>query len=169
MTKLGEWLRAELRKRDLTQNEAAVYAGVGVATLNDILNKGHIPKVETLFRLADCFEMSREQMLRLAGYLPPVPAEAKGAEEPGGEDEALVQALLAEFRQVPDEWKPVVVEQVAQFRRLDELRPARVIGEEPEEAGNRTKDDKVGRRTEREQGAGEQGSEGEREEEAAAA
>ncbi|MCL7455043.1 MAG: hypothetical protein M8467_18560, partial [Anaerolineae bacterium] len=44
----------------------------------------------------------------------------------------LIEALLAEFRRVPDEWKPVVVQQVAQFRRLDELRP-RVIGGEPEE------------------------------------
>jgi transcriptional regulator with XRE-family HTH domain len=126
MGKLSDWLRRELRERGLTQNQVAVYANVGQATISDMLNKGHLPKVETLFRLADFFGVSREQVLRLAGHLPPAPAESSD------EEDALVQALLAEFRRVPDEWKPVVVQQVAQFRRLDELRP-RVIGEEPEE------------------------------------
>ena len=126
MAKLGDWLRKELRERGLTQNQVAVYANVGQATISDVLTKGHVPKVETLFRLADFFGVSREQVLRLAGHLPPAPA------EPGAEEDALVQALLAEFRRVPDEWKPVAVQQIAQFRRLDELRP-QVIGEEPEE------------------------------------
>jgi hypothetical protein len=44
----------------------------------------------------------------------------------------LIEALLQEFRRVPDEWKEVAVEQVAQFRRLAELRPVRVVGEEEE-------------------------------------
>ena len=126
MAKLGDWLRKELRERGLTQNQVAVYANVGQATISDVLTKGHVPKVETLFRLADFFGVSREQVLRLAGHLPPAPA------EPGAEEDALVEALLAEFRRVPDEWKPVAVQQIAQFRRLDELRP-QVIGEEPEE------------------------------------
>ena len=71
MAELASWLQSELRRRGLTQNAAAVYAGVGQATLSDMLNKGHIPKVETLFRLADYFEIPREQVLRMAGHLPP--------------------------------------------------------------------------------------------------
>jgi transcriptional regulator with XRE-family HTH domain len=126
MGKLGDWLRKELRERGLTQNQVAVYANIGQATISDMLNKGHVPKVETLFRLADFFGVSREYVLRLAGHLPPAPAGTRG------EEDALVQALLAEFHRVPDEWKPVAVQQIAQFRRLDELRP-RVIGEESEE------------------------------------
>jgi hypothetical protein len=51
------------------------------------------------------------------------------------QDKELVRALLEEFRRVPDEWKAVVVEQVAQFRRLDELRPVRLVGEEDEATG----------------------------------
>jgi transcriptional regulator with XRE-family HTH domain len=130
MANLSGWLRRELREHGLTQNQVAVYANVGQATISDILNKEYVPKIETLFRLADYFGVSREQVLRLAGHLPPL--SAAGAGETSSEDDVLIEALLAEFRRVPDEWKPVVVQQVAQFRRLDELRP-RVIGGEPEE------------------------------------
>jgi transcriptional regulator with XRE-family HTH domain len=126
MGNLSDWLRREIRERGLTQNQVAVYANVGQATISDMLTKGHLPKVETLFRLADFFGVSREHVLRLAGHLPPARVEHRD------EEDALVQALLAEFRRVPDEWKPVAVQQVAQFRRLEQLRP-RVIGEEPEE------------------------------------
>jgi transcriptional regulator with XRE-family HTH domain len=169
MTELAEWLRAEMRKRKLSQTEVSVYAKVGVATLSDILNKEHVPKVETLCRLADYFETPREQVLRLAGHLPPVPAEKVRPEEPRAEDEALVQALLAEFRRVPDEWKPVAIQQVAQFWRLEELRPARVLGEEAEEAGKGAQGRKRGRRTAGDQRVAEQESEDESQEEAAAA
>jgi transcriptional regulator with XRE-family HTH domain len=130
MTELGIWLRAQLTDRDMTQNAAAVHAGVGQATISDILTKDHVPKVETLFRLADFFQTPREQVLRLAGHLPPAtPGTESGTQE---RDEVLVRNLLAEFQQVPDEWKPVAVEQVATFRRLAELRPARIIGAEEE-------------------------------------
>lgn len=126
-TDLARWLRRELQKRRLTQNRAAVYAGVAPATISEILNKEHIPKVETLFRLADYLNTSREQVLRLAGHLPPVTASDDLF--PEGEDQGLVRELLDEFRQVPDEWKPTVIENVAQFRRLAELQPVRFVGE----------------------------------------
>ena len=131
MTELGVWLRAQLNNRGLTQNAAAVHAGVGQATISDILTKDHLPKVETLFRLADFFQTPREQVLRLAGHLPPSPGGLDAAAP--GRDVALVRTLLAEFQRVPDEWKPVAVEQVATFRRLAELRPAHIIGDEQEE------------------------------------
>jgi transcriptional regulator with XRE-family HTH domain len=127
MTDLAGWLRAELKERRLTQNQVAVFANVGQATISDMLNKGYVPKVETLFRLADFFGVSREQILRLAGHLPPASGVGDKAEA-----DALVEALLAEFERVPDEWKPAAVQQIAQFRRLDELRP-RIIGDEAEE------------------------------------
>jgi transcriptional regulator with XRE-family HTH domain len=125
MTRLGQWLQAQMRRRDLTQNATAVHTGVGVATISDILNKGHVPKVETLFRLADYFDTPHAEVLRLAGHLP--------AEEAGDDDDALVQELIDEFRKVPDEWKEVAIQQVAQFRKLAELRPVRIIGDEEED------------------------------------
>jgi transcriptional regulator with XRE-family HTH domain len=130
MADLRGWLRTELRERGLTQAEVAVYSGVGQATISDILRKGHVPKVETLFRLADYFHVSRERVLRLAGHLPPA---VDAADEDEEYKERLVRALVEEFRRVPDEWKEVAVQQVAQFRRLAELRPVRIIGDEEED------------------------------------
>lgn len=134
MNELSAWLREQLRRRDLTQTEAAVYAGVGQATISDIINKGHVPKIETLFRLADFFDTSREQVLRAAGHLPPPgqgSAERSGVLDIEGEDEELVRSLLYEFHRLPAEWKQVAVDQVAVFRRLAEVGPAHFIGEGP--------------------------------------
>jgi transcriptional regulator with XRE-family HTH domain len=130
MTNLGKWLQIQMRQHELTLNATSVYAGVGMATISGILNKGHVPKVETLFRLADYFGTSREDVLRLAGHLPP---RFEGGA--GDEDEALIHELVEEFRQVPDEWKEVAIQQVAQFRKLAELRPVHMVGEEDEEQG----------------------------------
>jgi transcriptional regulator with XRE-family HTH domain len=137
MTELGRWLREQLKERDLTQSEAAVYAGVGQATLSDIINKGHVPKVETLFRLADYFHASREQVLRAAGHLPPPGTPGSNAEEDDVtwmQSNDLVRALLREFRRLPDEWKSIAVEQMAVFRRLAEMGPAPAAGAPSPEA-----------------------------------
>ncbi len=142
MANLQGWLRTELEERGLTQAQLAVYSGVGQATISDMLRKGHIPKAETLCRLADYFHVSRERVLRLAGHLPPAAgADAEAAEE----EDPLVEALVAEFRHVPDEWKEVAVQQVAQFRRLAELRPVRIIGEEAAEDSSSTEESRTGR------------------------
>jgi transcriptional regulator with XRE-family HTH domain len=139
-TELARWLRRELQQRGLTQNQAAVYAGVAPATLSEVLNRGHVPKVETLFRLADYFETSREAVLRLAGHLPPAghlsPAgkalPSRDAPTEPGED-YLIDELLVEFRKVPDAWKAEAIAQVALFARLAERPPARIIGAEDED------------------------------------
>jgi transcriptional regulator with XRE-family HTH domain len=129
-------LRRQLERHGLTQNAAAVHAGVAQATVSQILSKGHVPKVEILFRLADYFGTPREEILRLAGHLGDAALDDGTGDSVVADGEAplspalLAQALLAEFRLVPDEWKPVAVEQMAQLRRLAALRPARLVGEE---------------------------------------
>ena len=144
-TALGRWLRRELNRNGLTQNEAAVYAGVASATLSEILNKGHVPKVETLFRLADYFQTPRVEVLRVAGHLPLTSGAAADVAVDAA-DEPLIRELVEEFRQVPDEWKPVAIEQIAQFRRLAELRPVRMVGEEPAEGSTQEGQDGEERR-----------------------
>ena len=55
----------------MTLNATAVYSGVSSATLSDMMNKDHVPKVEILFKLADYFNTPRNRVLELAGYLQP--------------------------------------------------------------------------------------------------
>lgn len=132
MSNLGAWLRNEIERRQLTQAQMAVYAGVGQATISAILHRGHVPKVETLFRLADCLQTPRDQILRLAGHLPgsAYPGSTTPAAE-GGLADPMVQALLDEFRKVPPAWQEEAIAQVALFARLANRPPARFVGEEP--------------------------------------
>jgi len=127
MTSLGDWLRGEIQKRGLTQMQAAVHAGVGQATISDILVKGHVPKVEILFRVADFFGTPREKVLRLAGHLP---APDRAEPEASAGDDYLVADLLEAFRAVPDEWKPDALAQVKLFVRLSNRPPVRYVGED---------------------------------------
>jgi transcriptional regulator with XRE-family HTH domain len=128
MSTLAEWLKGQIEAHNLTQQKVSVYAGVSGATLSDILNRGHIPKIELLFRLADYFETPREQVLRLAARMP-----IEGS-DPVDEDDYLIQELLEAFRQVPDDRKPLVLQQVQLAVRLATLPPVRMIGEEEEGA-----------------------------------
>jgi transcriptional regulator with XRE-family HTH domain len=128
MTALGQWLQDELRRRDLSLQSASTYSGVSIATISDIIRKNHVPRLETLFRLADYFDTPREQVVRLAAQMP------LESDESDGDDEIMVAELLEEFRKVPDAWKPVVLDQVAWLRRLAEQPPAHIIGEENSEA-----------------------------------
>jgi transcriptional regulator with XRE-family HTH domain len=133
---LGHWLQAEIDRRGLNQMKAAAAAGIGVGTISDIIRRGHVPKLDTLFRLADRFDTPRERLLRLAAGLPPL-SERLVEEE---DNLYLLGELLSEFRRVPDDWKPVAVEQVALLARLARRPPARFIGEDdddedPGEAG----------------------------------
>jgi transcriptional regulator with XRE-family HTH domain len=128
MSNLGAWLRNEIERRRLTQAQIAVYAGVGQATISAILHRGHIPKVETLFRLADALQTPREQILRLAGHLAHAPEPESASEE--AQADPMIQALLDEFRQVPPAWQEEAIAQVALFARLAQRPAMRLIGEE---------------------------------------
>lgn len=109
---LAEWLHDQLLQRDMSGQAAAAGAGVGMATISNILNKGLIPRVETLVRLADFFAVPRNLILRLAAGLP---AEAPAA---AIDDDALIDELLAAFRRIPDEWKQQALLDVELYARL---------------------------------------------------
>ena len=123
MTTLAQRLQTQLRTSGLTQQAASVHAGVSAATISQMLNQGHIPRIEILFRLADFFRTPREQVLRIAARMPV-------GDDPQGEDDYLIEELIEEFRQVPDAWKEEAVRQIAMFRRLAEMPSVRFIGEE---------------------------------------
>lgn len=115
MKSLAEWLQTQLQARGMTQAAAAVHAGVSGATISQILNQDHIPRIETLFRLADFFETPREQVLRIAARMP------LGQGDSRDEDDYLIEELVEQFRQVPDEWKEEAIRQMQMFQRLARL------------------------------------------------
>ena len=124
MKTLAHWLQYQLRARGLTQTAVSVHAGVSPATISQMLNQDHIPRIETLFRLADYFDTPRDKILRIAARMP------IGDDQPPEENDYLIEELVDEFRQVPDEWKEEAVRQIQMFRRLADHPPARFIGEE---------------------------------------
>jgi transcriptional regulator with XRE-family HTH domain len=121
---LAQWLEHQIQAHNLTQQATAVYAGVSGATLSDILNKGHLPRLDILFRLADYFDTPREYVVRLAARMPIEDS------QPIDQDEYLVQELLDAFRQVPDDWKPEALAQVQMFVRLANRPSVRFVGDE---------------------------------------
>ncbi len=134
-TPLGKWLRQKLKERRLTLQEASVRAGVGKATLSEILTKGHVPRVDTLIRLADTFEVSRLEILMAAGAITSADR-LPGAPQPGQNpaDESLLEwRLLDEFRCLPPEWREGAVEQIQWMRRLAKVEKVRIIGDVPPE------------------------------------
>ncbi len=92
-------------ERGLTQAALCERAAVGAGTMRDILLRGHIPKVETLFRLADALESSRLDLLVVAGHLRREEPATGGVACPEAGDH-LVQELLDEFRRIPEQHKP---------------------------------------------------------------
>jgi hypothetical protein len=65
------------------------------------------------------------RLLRIAADLPPDPA------GPGPEDDYLIQELIDEFRRIPDEFKPDVLQQVQLMVRLSTLPTHRFIADDP--------------------------------------
>ena len=111
---LSDWLQEQLIRRDLSAQAAAAGAGVGMATISDILNKDLVPRIETLLRLADFFAVPRQLVLRIAAGLPSE-TPAAGAQD----DDALIDELLEAFRRIPDEWKQQALLDVELYARIN--------------------------------------------------
>ncbi len=107
-TELGIWLRSQLKERRITAQKVVAGAGVGGATISNILNMGHIPQIDVLLRLADYFDTPRPAVLSMAAGLPIGSANRASPQD----DDNMIEELLEAFRQVPDEWKEEVLVQV---------------------------------------------------------
>jgi transcriptional regulator with XRE-family HTH domain len=139
VNRLADWLKDKLQERGMTLHAASVRSGVAIATLSDILHQGHVPRVETLFRLADMFDTGRVDILMIAGHLRRGD-ELPGAPQPGRDhhdEDNLEWQLVHEFRKLPVEWQPDAVEQVRWIARLVKRRRYRLIGSEEEEREER--------------------------------
>jgi transcriptional regulator with XRE-family HTH domain len=131
MSDLATWLETQMERRSLSLLRTALLTRVGAGTLSSILHEGHIPKLVTLFRLADFFDTPRLDVVRMAAG-----EELEETEVAGREDDALVRKLVREFQRLPAEWKQEAVAQVEMMNRLNELSArsqGRLIGEEAED------------------------------------
>jgi len=70
---LASWLNTKLKERGWSQREAARRAGISRTPLSGILSEQYDPDLKVLIALADVFDTPREDVLRLAGMLPPTP------------------------------------------------------------------------------------------------
>lgn len=69
-TKLSDWLTTHMKNNNLGTRETARRAGISHPLISDILNGGR-PSLETCTVLAELFKTPPEQVLRMAGLLPP--------------------------------------------------------------------------------------------------
>ena len=68
MKTLAQWLQNRLNARGLTQQTVSVR--VSTSTFSQMLNQDHVPRIETLFRLAGYLDIPRDQILRIAARMP---------------------------------------------------------------------------------------------------
>jgi len=134
---LADWLQSQLKQRDINAYTVAVKTGLGAATLSHILNDGHIPRIDTLIRLADYFDTPREAVLRIAAGLSFKPLAGRpigGADRASPQDDDyLIDELNEAFRQIPDEWKQDALAEVKSWVRLAKRPTVHILGAEDED------------------------------------
>ena len=74
MTRPATSLRLQMKERGLTQTALSHCAGVAAGSLNDILLRGHVPKVEILLRLAGALDTTSSRAKRRTATRPMAPA-----------------------------------------------------------------------------------------------
>ena len=121
-----------MKERGLNQTALSERAGVAAGNLNDILTKGHMPKVETLFRLAGALDTSRLDILLIAGHLrradmfPGAPTAPPAHEA----ESNMAWQLLDEFRRIPPDLRPAALQSLS---RLAKVPRYHLIGAEKDE------------------------------------
>ncbi len=114
-TKLAQWLREQLNRLDITQNELARQAGVSSATISAIRH-GHTPTADTMRTLAKFFNVDTESLLEIAGIIEPL------SDIPSDIPEDT-RALLRRLRRLPDADREEVMRLMDSFISFVESRP----------------------------------------------
>ena len=97
---------------------------MSIATINDMLAKAHVPKIDVLLKLADLFDTGRVDVLQ---------PQNRGQARVTGAD-PLELELLQRFRRLPNAWKEVAIDQITLLGRLADLPPGRTVAEGDREA-----------------------------------
>jgi transcriptional regulator with XRE-family HTH domain len=86
----AEWFRKQLDRRGWSQADFARAAGLAHATVSTWYRGVRVPDPESCDRIADALHIDVETVLRMAGHLPPEPAD----------DPPEVAELIAMLRRV---------------------------------------------------------------------
>ena len=78
MDNFSEWLKRELNQRGWSQRELARRAGVSATAINDTINQKTRPGWDLCTAIARAFDMSEEEVFRIATLLPPLPDTEEG-------------------------------------------------------------------------------------------
>lgn len=105
MMDFASWLSDELKKRGWSQREAARRAGLPQSSVSKTISRERNPTSDICIRLAQALDVPPEQVLRLAGILPPLPAS----------EDSTLQELIDLTRNLPPEDQKEILEYV-QFR-----------------------------------------------------
>ncbi|MGD0613452.1 MAG: helix-turn-helix transcriptional regulator [Anaerolineales bacterium] len=69
-SRFAEWLKAELRARNMTQADLCQLIGKNPSIINKLLRSGGSPRPSTVNAIADGLLLPREELYRVAGLLP---------------------------------------------------------------------------------------------------
>lgn len=78
---LAQWLARELKERSWSIRETARRAGLSHTPIANLLSGRITPGLDVLVKLADALDEPRENVLRMAAILPPLPPPASEEEE----------------------------------------------------------------------------------------
>ena len=84
-----EWLADEMKRRGWSYTELSQRTGITLSHLSRVSQGERIPGMKTITAIARAFHRPAEEVLRLAGVIPPARGSVEGAEE--------MQAYFAEL------------------------------------------------------------------------
>lgn len=103
-TSFAQWLDNEIVARGWSQSEAARRGGISSQMINAIINGQSVPGLESCRGIARAFRMPLEDVLRLAGILPTLPAPPAVRDRRAAYETDGGETLLARWRDLePDD------------------------------------------------------------------
>lgn len=103
----NEWLLKGMEERGWSQSDLAATADISRAAVSDILSGRRKPGVRVITAITRAFRVPKEQGLRAAGILSPIPKRSEIADQ-----------LLMEFEGLPEEEKDNILEYIRMRRRV---------------------------------------------------
>ena len=73
MTEIDKWLERQLQERGWSSSELARRAGISQSAVSNVLTGKQIPGLEFCKGVASALDLRTEELLSLAGHLPPMP------------------------------------------------------------------------------------------------